>query len=212
MTTSTHTLHRHDVRTAISADVPRIARLLARAFADDPVVAWAIPGPRRRRQRSGRAFAAITELYLPKGHVYADAQLRCAALWAPPGSTQVTPGQILRVLTGLAAAYRGRLPLVLSGLVRVQRRQPSEPYWYLAYLGTDPDHQGLGLAGAVLAPVLDRCDREGLAAYLEASKPELIPFYERHGFVIVQRIDLPAGPPVWAMRREPRPSVATPRR
>ena len=204
MATATRRVHRHHVRTATSEDVPRISRLLARAFADDPVVAWGIPDPVHRPERSARAFAAITDLYLPKEHVYADDELRCAALWAPPGSSRVGPGRIAGLLPRLAAAYRRRLPLALLGLARVQRRQPPQPYWYLAYLGTAPDHQGLGLAGAVLAPVLERCDREGVPAYLEASKPELIPFYERHGFVIVQLVHLPAGPPVWGMRRDPR--------
>ena len=57
----------------------------------------------------------------------------------------------------------------------------------------------------LLKPVLDRCDDEGLGAYLESSKEENIAFYNRQGFELTRRLDLPAGcPPVWAMWREPR--------
>jgi GNAT superfamily N-acetyltransferase len=203
MVTSTRTTCRHDVRSITFQDAPPVADVLARAFADDPVVAWSIPDPSWREARSPEHFSVILDLYLPKGHVYADARLRSAALWAPPEDRQVRASQIVRLLPRLARLYRHRLPLVLAGLVRVQRIQSDEPCWYLAYLGTDPDHQGEGLAGAVLAPVLDRCDRDRFPAYLEASKPALVPYYQRYGFEVIREIRLPLGPPVWVMRRAP---------
>ena len=194
---------RHEVGVIARRDAPPVARMLARAFADDPVLAWSLPRSARRQACGQDHFAAILDLYRPKGHVYADSQLRSAALWAPPEAPQVSPAQLLRLLPRLAGLYRHRLPLVLAGLIRVQRRQPVEPFWYLAYLGTDPDHQGEGLASAVMAPVLTRCDRDQQPAYLEASKPELIPLYEHYGFEVTQEIRLPAGPPVWGMWRRP---------
>ena len=203
MNTTTSPIARHQVTAIAPQDTPPVARMLARAFADDPVLAWSIPHPTRRQADSQRHFAAILDLYRPKGHVYADSRLRSAALWAPPEDPQVRTAQILRLLPRLAGLYRHRLPLVLAGLIRVQRRQPAEPFWYLAYLGTDPDHQGEGLASAVMAPVLDRCDRDQQPAYLEASKPDLIPLYERYGFEVTQEIRLPVGPPVWGMWRAP---------
>ena len=51
-----------------------------------------------------------------------------------------------------------------------------------AILGVEPDAQGQGLGSQVLRPMLDRCDSEGVPAYLESSKATNVPFYERHGF------------------------------
>ncbi|MBS1844280.1 MAG: hypothetical protein JST53_07675 [Actinobacteria bacterium] len=39
----------------------------------------------------------------------------------------------------------------------------------MATVGTDPAAQGRGLGTAVLAPVLDECDRDGVGAFLESS-------------------------------------------
>lgn len=195
---------RHTMRTSARADLPRIADLLARAFADDPVVAWGLPRVHDRAHRSRRSFELIAELAHPKGHVYVDTRLRCASLWSPPGDLGPSPTQLLTHLPRLAAIYRARLPLVVAGLVTVQRRRPAQPHWYLSYLGTDPNHQGTGLGSAALAPVLERCDRDGTPAYLEASKPSLVPFYVRAGFEVVDQLTLPAGPTVTAMWREPR--------
>jgi ribosomal protein S18 acetylase RimI-like enzyme len=72
------------------------------------------------------------------------------------------------------------------------------------FLGTDPAQQKQGIGSALLAPMLARCDAERLPAYLESSKPTNVPFYQRHGFEVVQEIDV-AGVPVTTMRRPPRP-------
>ncbi len=52
---------------------------------------------------------------------------------------------------------------------------------------------------------LDRCDEENAPAYLEASKPELVPYYSRFGFEVTAQIKLPnGGPTMWPMWRAAR--------
>jgi len=51
---------------------------------------------------------------------------------------------------------------------------------------------------------LARCDQERGLAYLEASKPQNIPFYVRHGFEVIGEIQIGAAPPVTPMLRRPR--------
>ena len=58
-----------------------------------------------------------------------------------------------------------------------------------------------------MAPVLERCDDEGVPAYLESSKEKNVPYYERHGFRVTGELRLPKdGPPLWAMWRDPKPA------
>jgi hypothetical protein len=52
---------------------------------------------------------------------------------------------------------------------------------------------------------LDRCDAEGLPAYLESTNPENLPYYRRFGFEVTGEISLPEDEPkLWPMWREPR--------
>ncbi|MDP1821280.1 MAG: GNAT family N-acetyltransferase [Acidimicrobiales bacterium] len=85
---------------------------------------------------------------------------------------------------------------------KAHRRHPE--HYYLSVLGTAPDRQGEGVGSALMAPVVARCDEEGIGAYLESSKEANIPFYRRHGFEVVEELQLPSGPGLWPMWRDPR--------
>jgi hypothetical protein len=52
--------------------------------------------------------------------------------------------------------------------------------------------------------MIDRCDVEGLPAYLESSKESNVAFYNRFGFETVKVVAHKAGPQQWLMWRKPR--------
>ena len=114
-------------------------------------------------------------------------------------------GRQLRLLPAMAGVFKGHLPRVLKALMALEGRHPREPHYYLAFIGVEPEWQGRGLGGAVLAPVLERCDAEGMPAFLEASTPRNRALYERHRFTVTEEFTLGRGaPPQWRMWREPR--------
>lgn len=76
---------------------------------------------------------------------------------------------------------------------------------YLEYIGVEAAAQGRGTGTALLAPMLERCDTEGVAAHLNAGSARSKRLYERNGFVATEMFNLPFdGPPLWRMWREPR--------
>jgi ribosomal protein S18 acetylase RimI-like enzyme len=195
-----------EARQATDGDVRSLATTLARAFHDDPVMTWLFgerPGPRLRRLR--RYFASEARRHRRHGQVLVSSDRTGAAFWDPPGLWRATWLQLLRSAPVLLADVGLRMPRAIKALDLVDRAHPREHHWYLAVLGTDPPHQGRGVGTALVNPVLERCDREGLGAYLESSKPTNILYYERFGFTVTGQIDLPSGPPVWPMWRDPVP-------
>ncbi len=192
------------VRLATAEDVGPAAGSLARAFEDDPVMAILFPDPGSRLRRIERFFrAGIRHQHLPHGTSYTTEDRSGAALWDPPGHWKMTWGQILRGSPDLVGAFGARVPTALRVLSAMERVHPTEPHYYLAVLGTDPARQGQGIGGALLQPVLDRCDEDGTGAYLESSKERNIPYYRRFGFELSGEIALPRGGMVWPMWREP---------
>lgn len=55
----------------------------------------------------------------------------------------------------------------------------------------------------MLTVVLERADRDGFPAYLEASCPENQRLYERHGFVTVGELNVSDCPAIYPMWRSP---------
>jgi len=195
-----------DARPARAGDVGVVAGTLARAFHDDPVMTWLF-GERERPRltRLTRFFAAETRRHLRGRDTVLTADGHAgAAVWARPGHWRTSWIDSLRFAPIMVPAVGVRIPRAVQGLGLMERSHPREPHWYLAFVGTDPSHRGIGAGRAMIDPVLDRCDAEGLGAYLESSKPENLPYYERFGFGVTGRIDLPAGPPLWPMWRDPR--------
>jgi GNAT superfamily N-acetyltransferase len=196
------------VRKATDADVPALARSLAAAFHDDPVISWMIPDDEKRLRLGPFGFTTwLQKIYMPKAEVYTDEARAVGALWAPPGKWRMSVGLQARLAPRMFKLFGvRRMPLILKGLATLDKAHPDEQrHYYLGILGTDPGHQGKGLGSAAMQPVLDRCDREGLGAYLESSKEANIPFYRRHGFEVTGEVHMPDGPPLWPMWRDPQP-------
>ena len=75
--------------------------------------------------------------------------------------------------------------------------------------GVSPDRQGQGLGSALMRPTLDRCDEEGLPAYLEASSERNAALYERLGFELKDELRFAGSPPLRLMLRPPRTRRST---
>jgi GNAT superfamily N-acetyltransferase len=194
------------VRPATPDDHEAAAEALALAFTDDPAWAHLLPDSDTRAERLLAFFTAeIGNLTPELREVWVTEDGSGAAVWARPGRWRVPVTRTLRAARPMAGVFGARLPLATWTLLRLERRHPSAPgHWYLHYLGVEPRRQGRGLGGALLAPVLDLCDREGHPAHLEASTERNRMLYERHGFALIETFELPAGgPPLRGMWREP---------
>lgn len=194
-----------DVRLALKRDLPELARTLASAFSEDPVMTWmfedaeARPEHLLRMQNFGLATALL------RGHVYTLPDLRAAALWAPPDVPMLDDAAGREMGRVMAEAIGEKAGEKLGAMAQLQKAHPDETHFYLFTLGTHADAQSQGLGSRVIAPVLERCDAEGLPAFLESSNPRNVPFYERHGFRVVEEIVLEEGGPIMhPMWRDPR--------
>lgn len=194
-------------RPAVTADLEGMAEALALAFHDDPVFQWLFGADASRAQRYSRSFFHHEGArHLRYEHVLTVDGTPAAAYWDPPGHWKTSMLDLARLAPLMVRGMGSRLTKALRGLSRMEAAHAKHPeHYYLAVLGTRPDRQGAGLGSALLAPVLGRCDVEGIGAYLESSKPENIPFYRRHGFEVVGEVEFPSGPTVWPMWRDPRP-------
>jgi len=126
------------------------------------------------------------------------------AVWDAPGDIEIATIDLIKGLPSVVRSFRTGVPRFLRMIEAMDKAHPKEPHYYLLAIGVSHTHQGKGLGSAVIQPMLDRCDQEGLPAYLENTKPENEAFYARHGFERRGALNLPAGcPPVMPMWRPP---------
>ena len=71
-------------------------------------------------------------------------------------------------------------------------------------IATRRERHGQGLGTVLMQHALELVDERRLPAYLESSNPRNVTLYERHGFVSTGVIEIPDGPPLTPMWREPR--------
>ena len=179
--------------------------VLARAFRDNPLNVAVIRSedPARRVHSNHHGTRAL----LPVAEVYGEVRVACsggavvaALLATPPHAYPLPPPWLpsrLRCLLAQGWSVARRWSEVFEALDALH---PVEPHWYLGALGVDPDLQGRGLGGALLASWLEGVDRDARPAYLETDRVENVGFYRRAGFEVEDETAI-FGARVWCMRR-----------
>ena len=186
-------------RRAREDDLPDVAATLAAAFHDDPISVWCYPDDARRREILPRFFEIVARTYLPHGGVHTTDDAMGAAVWVPPGVEDDETA--LAALSEVSGEYAPRVEELFE---LMGAAHPRDPHHYLFLLATRPERQGQGIGSALMRPVLEACDRDGVPAYLEATCDRNQRLYLRHGFRVTGEIRVPGGPSLWPMWREPR--------
>lgn len=186
---------------AHAADYDRSIASLVAAFITDPFIRWMLPDSKQYldyfplvlKYFAGRAFEHSS--------AYRSEDFKAAALWLPPG---VPPdddalGEVMQ--EGVAPALQEE---VFGVLEQVGSGHPQEAHWYLPAIGVEPLSQGRGYGSTLLAHGLGVCDRDHVAAYLEATNPANVPLYRRFGFDIIGQIQFGRSPAITPMFRAAR--------
>jgi len=196
-----------NVRKLARSELDAAADLLGRGMRDNPVhiAVWGT-NPDHRQRAVARFFRPVLRGLFLRGEIlgaFRDDALAGVCGMAPPGGCQPTVRDKLSVLPNLLFGNGPGVPLrVLRWTSEWSRRDPSEPHWHLGPVAVDVYLQGHGVGSQLLAAFCVHVDEPRSVAYLETDKPENVHFYEKFGFVIVDKA-MVLGTPNWFMRRAP---------
>lgn len=167
-------------------------------FATDPMTRWVWPDPSEYLRIMPRFVKAFGGRAFEHGTADITGGNRAAALWLPPG-VEPDDAEMGALMEGtLRPEIAEDIGAVLKGM---SEYHPREPHWYLPLIAADPNWIGRGHGAALMKHALQRCDEQGIAAYLESSNPRNISLYERHGFRIIGRIQSGSSPVLTPMLR-----------
>lgn len=189
-----------ELRRANAEDVQRLKAVFAAAFYEDPIIGWMMPDERSRERRLSRFFEIeLRHGALVRGEVWTSTDLSGVAMCNPPGAW----GLPWRAFLLEGQNFGIRLPRAARLLAAMRRRHPRHPHYYFRDIGVLPEMQGQGIGSALMRPTLERCDRERLPAYLEATSERSASLYARLGFQPKGELRVAGGPPLWPMLRSP---------
>lgn len=189
-------------------DLPEAARVLARAFRDNPGMLAMLPD---------RTDEVRLELLVPCMEGFAASVLRygVAEVVKDDGgrivaaSLSFRPGEFPPPLYATVIQAKGPLRAGLWAALRIARidqemrkRHPHYRHWYLWFLGVEPERQGTGLGSVLLRSLSRKAEVDGVPCYLETDKPSSVKIYERHGYRVEHEETIPpASLHLWFMKR-----------
>ena len=186
------------IDTVAQTDQPRVTATLVSAFIADPVERWLYPQPLAYLTNFPAFVAAFGGEAFEKETVWGLDDFAAVAIWLPPG-VQADGDAIVTVLSESVSTEKHTD--TFSVLEQMDAAHPTDPHWYLPWLGVDGARQGAGLGADLLRQCLIRVDADHSPAFLETPNPRTVPFYERHGFRVTTVSQAGACPPVTSMLR-----------
>ena len=188
----------------------KATEILTNAFYNDPMFRYIMP-EEPAKYNALKWFCRMTlDVSQPYNQIYTTpGDLKGIAAWIPPGHAPLSTLRLLQA--GLYALpfklgwnNTGRFMSLFSIIEEHHKHEMQEPHWYLFMLGVEPAYQSQGIGSMLVQPVLKQADSEGLPCYLQTSTESAIRFYQRHGFEVVWKGELPGDSSyIWTMKRDP---------
>jgi GNAT superfamily N-acetyltransferase len=198
-----------DVRIAEQRDVPRIAATLTVALADSRWTRWALPDDGRMQRLTRLHELDAGHRGVATGSAWVTDDVDAVAVWHPPAGTAPLPADVSAALARELPYLRAdRQAPVAATDSAIDPARPAEPHWWLAHLGVRPSSRRRGLAAAVLAPVLVRCDRERTLAAAAVFSWANARFLRGFGFEVTLAARTADDElPLWVVVRQPQPLI-----
>jgi len=190
-----------DLNVSSAADEGRAAATMTMAFSNDPIARWVFHDANVYLTYMPPLVNAFGGAAFEHGSADTIDDYGGVALWLPPGIAADEEAMGALVAEAVPAAEHDE---VFGFMGQMDEFHPKEPHWYLPLIGVDVTKQGRGFGGALLAHALERCDRDGLPAYLEATSARSKALYQRHGFQEVGVIQEGNSPDLYPMLRPAR--------
>jgi GNAT superfamily N-acetyltransferase len=188
------------VRRASASDRAGVIDTVVAAFATDPLVSGYF-FPHRFEEWAPLFFGYLFDIRIDDREVWVTDDLDSVAMWTRPGESAFGKQQREALWEPIEACFDADTKRRFDEFGELMSSvKPAPPYWYLGVLGTRPDRQGVGLASAVVAPVLERADDDGLICCLETASEAALPLYARLGFTDRRDVSLDSLPLWWLER------------
>ncbi|MFX0100005.1 MAG: GNAT family N-acetyltransferase [Candidatus Hodarchaeota archaeon] len=180
-------------------DVPKAARMCARAFFHYPFQELVVPDEEFRAKHGELLYAFNYRLCIKHGELYGTSEkLEGVAGWVH-SSVNFSIMKLLR--TGVLKLFKVAGLKLMRKIIQIDaycnsRRKKVSPanYMHLLTLAVDPEEQGKGHVSSLLLPMFSRLDDEGLPCVVETQTEQNASMYKHLGFEVMDESIIPGTP------------------
>ena len=180
--------------------------MLGKAFHEDPIWREIF---KNQEEKIPLAFGVPIKYALKYGKIYSPtSDLEALAVWVPTPYVDTTSWRMIRSGAVLEALKLGQdigkqIDTVFKQINKDRQNLMKGDYVYLSVLGVSPEKQGKGL-GTNLVRAFQENLAPNVPIYLETESERNVSFYERLGFELVNKLQVPIFDlPMWEMVYQP---------
>jgi len=182
------------------------------AFEDDPLMVFAYPDEKERKQKSPYGFYMLYNYGIKHGLTYATSKnLEGITIWLPPNKVYPSTWQMMRYggfytmrKVGLKLKAIKRTMTIFKYLEEKHKELAPFDHWYFQNIAVKPEEQGKGYGGLMISTMLKTIESDRLPIYVETNTEKSVSIYQKYGFEVLEYIIIPETPvPLWCMLRKP---------
>jgi ribosomal protein S18 acetylase RimI-like enzyme len=190
------------MKKATAANKSMVVDILSAAFAENNSVNYIVKQDKNRLRRIVALINYSYEICSQFGEVWLSDDLKACALLLYPHLKRATLKSIwLDVKLIFLAIGLNNIRKVMNRETRVKGHQDSVKMVYLWFIGVHPEYQHDGKGSTLLNEIVTEASLKALPVYLETSTLVNIPWYERFGFNVYDRLELDYT--LFFLKREP---------
>ena len=183
-------------------DKELVVSILAKSFKENQSVNFIVRQDNIKFKRIKALMDYSFEVCRLFGKVWLSDDRKACALTLFPHKKQTTLKSIwLDIRLIIWAIGLGGVQKTLNREVQIKKLQPKENMIYLWFIAVDPVYQHKGVGSNLLEEIIATSIDKNLPIYLETSTLKNIPWYERFGFKIYNKLEL--GYTLFFLKREP---------
>ena len=186
-------------------DIKKAADVLVDAYSEDPVMQLVFQENKHRCIQ----FKVMLKFCIKYGDVYAPSEnFEGVMAILPSDKGDLTVPRIFLsggfFLSLKLMKFRKMMEQNIEAIEEVKKNLDIGPYIYLFVIGVAQEFQGKGFGGKMLRAVVEKAQIEGKPMYLETQNEKNVSLYEKYGFYVYKKKDLPEpmNLPFWFMIRD----------
>ncbi|WPU97835.1 GNAT family N-acetyltransferase [Mucilaginibacter sp. cycad4] len=190
------------MKKAAAADKSIVLYILSRAFSKNRSVNYIVKQDKNRLLRIEALMDYSYEVCSQFGEVLlSDDSNACVLLLYPQFKRTTLKSIWLDIKLIFQAIGLSNINKTIKRENQIKKFHPKIDMIYLWFIGVQPERQNLGTGSTLLTEVLAEADLKALPVYLETSTLINIPWYERFGFKVYNRLELDYT--LFFLKREP---------